>query len=149
MNIAHQLLPLKFIFLMLHLIMQCVALYARSDNIYAGLALGTSSTSSSYKSANSEIQGALISAIVFSSIELILLLVGLTIISHQHNLFHTIQHGVGFQLCVWYVFENWSYSSYWALWTLFCLIPFLMELLTSITIFIGFRKSTFNSKKIE
>jgi len=91
-----------------------VCVYTRSDNIYAGLPLSTSSTDSKYTDADSEIKGALGSAVAFATVEVLLQLVGLTIISHSHNLTVAILHGVGFLLTTWYVFENWNYKSFWA-----------------------------------
>jgi len=60
------------------------------------------------------IKGALGSAVAFATVEVLLQLVGLTIISHSHNLTVAILHGVGFLLTTWYVFENWNYKSFWA-----------------------------------
>ena len=119
LTINDTLIPSRFLSTISHFIATIMAVLIRSDNIFASIPLGSSTTSPVYIQAeNSFITGAALTFFCFG-IEVYAILTGLTIFSKPVNLLQTLAHVTATVFLSLYMTGVYNYITFWYLWT-FC-----------------------------
>ena len=64
-----------------------------------------------------------------SAIEFFMMLIGSSVppIFGQYVLLQVLLHFLGCLFTAWFVLDSWRYMRMWAIWAIFCLLPFSVE----------------------
>ena len=89
-----------------------------------------SNNSFEYQTAQKTLVGLTICWMCFCAIEFFMMLVGSSIppIFGPHVLLQILLHFLGCLFTAWFVLDSWRYVRMWAIWAIFCILPFLVEL---------------------
>ena len=125
----HILIPAKFISIMLHLIATTMLFFSYQDNIKAAYPNLTSMSETDYIGGTTSFLAANSLTVIGLFTELVMLFVGENLFKEKHSLLVSTIHYVGAILYISYGFQMWQFSSLWALWAIFSLLPLGLEIL--------------------
>ena len=83
--------------------------------------------SATYKAAESQLTGAVVSFIIFLGLEIVCLLLGVSVMFPQLTFLQNFLHGFGCLFTCWYLLDAWQYHRIWYLWSLFGVMPLFIE----------------------
>jgi hypothetical protein len=69
--------------------------------------------------------------IIFLVGEFIMMFIGMNLFKERHSFLVSTLHIIGSILYVSYGFGQWQFSSLWALWAVFSLFPFIVEIVAA------------------
>ncbi len=123
------LLPTKFLLIMAQILLLSLVLYLRTNFLYWGIGAAVSSVqgTSAYLSAESTLVGVTVCFIIFLAFEVLLLILGISLMFNQVNMVQIFLHVLGCLFTTWFILDNWNYTYIWPLWACFGLVPFLFE----------------------
>ncbi|CAD8120922.1 unnamed protein product [Paramecium sonneborni] len=136
MSAAEILVPTKFISQMIQLIITCVIYQSQYENLL---------NFPNDQLAASSLQAGVTLSVIFLVVEMIILTTGWTMNFEKTMLTQIILHSLGSVILTWFILDSWDYSFIWAVFSLFCLLPLLLECIT-IANAILFRRSIIRSK---
>jgi hypothetical protein len=108
---------------MLHLIAATMLFFGYRDNITSAYPDLTSFSDSRYAGGKTSFMAANVLTIIGLSVELIILFVGVNMFKERLSVFVGTLHMLGAILYISYGYGQWQFSSLWALWAVFSLIP--------------------------
>ena len=128
---AANLLPVKFLLLIIQILLLVVVLLTKENHLW--FPLGTvqfTANSTQYKQANAELIAVSAVWIAICAFEFLMMICGSTIPAFlmQLNLLQIMIHFMGVMFTTWFLLDSWRYNTLWALWGVFSIPIFLMEL---------------------
>jgi hypothetical protein len=116
---------------MLHLIAATMLFFGYRENITSAYPDLTSFNDSRYLGGKTSFMAANVLTIIGLVVELIILFVGVNLFKERLAVFVGTLHIIGAILYASYGYGMWQFSSLWALWAVFSLIPLVAELFGS------------------
>jgi hypothetical protein len=126
---AHILLPTKFVLLVAQILLLVVVLGNVNTHLYWQVGETYSHNSIEYQTAKKTLVGLTICWMCLSAIEFFMMLIGSSVppIFGQYVLLQVLLHFLGCLFTAWFVLDSWRYMRMWAIWAIFCLLPFSVE----------------------
>lgn len=121
------LIPLKFYFIMIQLILIIVISYTKEANINAQLALYKNDSSVTYLNEDKKLSNLITAAFVLNGVELLILFSSITIFLNQLTSFQIIFHFIADLCLCWFIWQTWISDKFWIIFALGCIIPIILE----------------------
>ena len=116
---------------MLHLVATTMLYFSYSDNIAIAYPTVTSASDSLYQGGKTSFMAANTLTIIGLVVELIVLFVGVNLFKERIGFMVSTIHIVGSILYLAYGYGQWQFSSLWALWAVFSLLPLGIEFMAA------------------
>merc|ERR1711865_47350 len=126
------LVPTRFMLLTAQTIVTIMLFYTKDQNIYASLADNYSQAE--YDEQDDQMKTMLGFSIVCLFMNFVGLITGVTMFSHQLNVFHISMHFFGASFLSFATTDNWDTSSLWAISALCCFLPGIIEVTAIVSI---------------
>ncbi|KAM3143523.1 hypothetical protein pb186bvf_004285 [Paramecium bursaria] len=68
--------------------------------------------------------------VAFLCFELLSLFLGFTDDFHKNNFIQILLHSLGTVITIWYILSSWKYDLIWMIWSFFCFLPMVFEVLS-------------------
>lgn len=124
-----RLLPIKFILLLVQTILLIIVILQKENHIYFDVGQNYSENSDVYKDAVVELEGIVGTMMGLCFLEFLMMLVGTSVppTFAKYNLLQIILHLLGSLFTLWFILDSWRYSQIWTLFSLFSVLPILVE----------------------
>ena len=131
MRTADYVVPARFIVTLGHLLAIVMAFWTLSDNVET--TIGVTATLNNKDLVDSTTAGAQVTlwlSLGLTVFNILGLVSGLSMFLANVNVAHILLHFLGSLYTSWFIMYQWNVTTLWYIWGPFCLVPFLIELLT-------------------
>ena len=131
MRTADYVVPARFIVTLGHLLAIVMAFWTLSDNVET--TVGVTATLNNKDLVDSTTAGAQVTlwlSLGLTVFDILGLVSGLSMFLANVNVAHILLHFLGSLYTSWFIMYQWNVTTLWYIWGPFCLVPFLIELLT-------------------
>jgi hypothetical protein len=131
MRTADYVVPARFIVTLGHLLAIVMAFWTLSDNVET--TIGVTATLNNKDLVDSTTAGAQVTlwlSLGLTVFDILGLVSGLSMFLANVNVAHILLHFLGSLYTSWFIMYQWNVTTLWYIWGPFCLVPFLIELLT-------------------
>lgn len=124
-----KLLPIKFLFIVIQVLLLVIALLERQNHIYFEVGQNYSENSNEYQSAEKVLLGVGYTMIGLCFLEFILMIAGTSVPPSfaKYNLLQIILHLLGSLFTLWFILDSWQYTLIWPLFVGFSILPIMVE----------------------
>jgi hypothetical protein len=123
------LIPLKFYFIMIQIILIIVISYTKEANINSQLAVSKNDSTVTFSNQDKKLTNLITAAYVLNGVELLVLFSSITIFLNQITSFQIIFHFIADLCLCWFIWQTWISDKFWIIFVIGCIIPIALELI--------------------
>ena len=131
MRTADYVVPARFIVTLGHILAIVMAFWTLSDNVETTIGVTASLNNADLvRSTTTSAQITLWLSLGLALFDILGLVTGISMFLANVSVAHVLLHFLGSLYTSWFIMYQWNVTTLWYIWGPFCLVPFLIELLT-------------------